>query len=271
MQTGAGPVVLLGSQTVTVTSTGQIQSTSGGVRVASTAADVTMAGTIVTGGDVLLAAQTNLSMSPAGSASGSLIIATTGTGDITLGTLSAPDVHVLSGGNILDGNGAAINVTGTRLSMFAAGSIGSSDLPNTPTANDNAIDINVSTVAARAGTGIYLEDRGVAGTVTVDRVARPPSMDLTVKPTLIALAIPSTMVDWIQPARTWSRGAGPVKFVADSRSIDIRSGAVDTFGVRTTGGDILLDARGVTSNLLVVTVSWSAVLVETSRWGPGPT
>ncbi len=61
--TGAGDVALVSSQALTILGTGNITSTTGDVRLASTAAGVTINGVVSTAGGVSVSAATSLSMS----------------------------------------------------------------------------------------------------------------------------------------------------------------------------------------------------------------
>ena len=91
------------------------------------------------------------------------------TGDLNLGRINAVNAALSASGNISDANETALNVIGTSVTFRAGNLIGSSDPTNGATlTNLNAIDTQVDTLAALAGTGIYIED---ADSLTVDSVA----------------------------------------------------------------------------------------------------
>ncbi len=54
--------------------------------------------------------------------------------------------------------------------MRAGGLIGNADLLAAPDVNSNAIEIDVETVAASSGSGVYLRQINHGGNLTVDRV-----------------------------------------------------------------------------------------------------
>ncbi len=91
---------------------------------------------------------------------------------MTLGSVTATAIIVEAEGSILDGNGASVNLTANVARLIAdrngnnTGSIGDSAVLNgTPDLNANAIDTNVTTIAAASAQGIYIEE---ADGLTVD-------------------------------------------------------------------------------------------------------
>ena len=96
---------------------------------------------------------------------------------IQLGLLDAANVAINTQfGDITDNNGEAVtNVRAVNLILSAAnGIIGgpdSSGVPNGPNVNDAAIDLEVTTVAARSANGIYLQEVAAGRDIVIDQVA----------------------------------------------------------------------------------------------------
>ncbi|MDX9868720.1 MAG: hypothetical protein RBT78_12440 [Kiritimatiellia bacterium] len=97
-------------------------------------------------------------------------------GDVTLGGLYAHDgmVSVLAGGDILDGNEAAVNVYASAAQLVAGGSVGGPGAA--------AIDTEVGTLAARASGGsVYVSEAnaltlGTVGAISVNRIGLDSSV-----------------------------------------------------------------------------------------------
>jgi hypothetical protein len=127
-------------------------------------------GDITTGGDVLLEAGSDWTMS-----SGTEITATGNvdghalSGDLTLGLIDSTNIALTAGGSIVDANASLMNIIADNLSLVAeGGSIGSDDALNgTPDQNVNGIDLAVSTLAANAESGIYLSEADALTITTV--------------------------------------------------------------------------------------------------------
>ncbi len=131
INTTTGNVALISDQTLSVSASGSITSTSGDIRLVSTNANVTLDGSVSTAGNVGVNANGSVSMTTGSISNANTIIVVTGT-DMTLGSLAANAVNLRSGGSILDGNGAVLNVESDTLSMQATNSIGNSDIFNLP-------------------------------------------------------------------------------------------------------------------------------------------
>src|SRR5690606_4366156 len=127
---------------------------------------------IATTGDVLVDAGGDIVMSSGVSTqAGDALIAHAG-GTISLGQLLAQRVSVEAGADLATANApGTANVIAQEARLVAGGSIGDSDLINVPDANDNAIEIQVDTVAALAGSAIYLRQLAAGGDLTVGHVA----------------------------------------------------------------------------------------------------
>ena len=152
-----------------------IISTAGDVGlIAGGSLDQAFSGDITTGGDVLLEAGSDWTMS-----SGTEITATGNvsgqalSGDLTLGLIDAADVGLIASDNIIDGNAGSLNISADNLSLVAEGGlIGSDDASNgTPDQNVNAIDVEATTLAANAESGIYLSEADSVTVTTVVAVA----------------------------------------------------------------------------------------------------
>ncbi len=120
-------------------------------------------------------------------------------GNIALGQINATNVAMDATGNISDANGATLNVDGTTLSLRARGMIGAHDNTNgTPDININAIDTRVTTLAAEAGSGIYILE---ANELIIDTVAAV-TVNLvlgTTQPVRVNLNSTTTNVSDLQP------------------------------------------------------------------------
>ncbi len=211
-------------------------------------------------GGVHINAIRNYQMSLGTSAvAGSAIVAVAGE-DLLLTSLQSLLVGLQAGRNIVDTNGAAVTVRANELSMDAGGLIGSSDLLNvTPTQNTNALDVQLGRMvaaeagrlAARATNGMYIEELSTAGQVIVTTIA-PITVNVQVQ--RVNFNSTQTLLDSSgnQAAREDLRSdGGPVKLVMTDGSLTVQRGTVDDIGVSTTSGNILLDARGVGSDLII--------------------
>ena len=280
---GSGTLYLHAAQSISVDSTLTTQSgdalisagqdLSQSASVSSTSGDIALlaAGNITqtasghvtaSGGDVLIQAGNNWNMAGTTTitSGGSDLVGQATNGSIQLGVihvtnLTANRVALSSGVSILDANASAVNIqetiaaATTSVSLRAAsGSIGQADAGNgTPQVNDLAIDLNVDSLAALSATGIYLREVAAGGaltvgnasavTVTVDAQQVHFNSTQTAKQgsaTLAALAGASTT------------GNGPIKAVAEAGTLTVQQ------SVTANGnGDILLEARGASSDLLI--------------------
>ncbi len=158
-----------------------------------------------------------------------------------------------AGGNILDFNAAAVNVVAPTVRMTAGGSIGQADLVNVnPDANANAIDLQVDTVAALAGTGIYLQELG--GDLIIGRV-NAIAINVTVPVVEFRSTLGSRSIDRNQTALDdlETTNNGSIKVRVDSGTLTVTEGDDnDNVGVRAHGtGDVMLRAIGPASDVLV--------------------
>ena len=173
-------------------------------------------------------------------------------GDIGLGVITGENIGLTASGSVIDANAGSMNITATNLSLVATGgSIGSSDTGNiNADANDNAIDITISTLAANADSGIYVSETDglivttvAAVTVDIESVVRvnfnSTTTDVSENQTRSSLEDLSTTTD------------GPVKLISLAGSLTINGGS-DSVGVSANGdGDVLIEARGAGSDVII--------------------
>ena len=211
----------------------------GDVLLQSPAGDVAVNALVQSGtGNIRLDAGVNLLFGAGGGVStlGSILLGTGG--DITLPAagLVAGSLGIEAGGNILDGNGAALDIQAGQLWLEAGGRIGSPDALNlTPDLNANAIRIDADTLAARAASGIYiLDDDGV-----------------TVGQTDVARVYFNSTSDSFGMNDVRTTAGGPIKLVAANGDLVVMDGDADGEGVVVAGGagNVLLDARGAGSDV----------------------
>ncbi len=118
--------------------------------------------------------------------------------------------------------------------------------------NRNAIDLEVRTVAASAGTGIYLEELAVGVDLVVDHVDRIASR-VDVRDVNFNSTTTGVQRQLAIAALDDLTAGGPIKVVVDAGNLTINAGTDnDDFGVHaTTASAILLEARGPASDLTV--------------------
>ncbi|MFO1066460.1 MAG: hypothetical protein U0892_21590 [Pirellulales bacterium] len=144
--------------------------------------DFLQSGSIVAGKDVLIQTTGNWTMTASAVQAGNNLLAIS-TGTQKIWTLTAGQTAALdAGGSILDAKSdTTVNITAINLLLRAGGAIGSDSPGFSPTTNANAVDTNVSTVAARADSGIYLREVGAGGDLVVNSVAPVSATIDTVK------------------------------------------------------------------------------------------
>ena len=174
-------------------------------------------------------------------------------GNATLGTLDANQVSINATGNILDGNGTAANVLATAVNLVAGGSIGTSDLANTPSANDNAIDLVVDTVAAQSASGIYIQQLRAGGDLTVGHVrALTVTVDVQQANFNSSVSPVQRTLTAVERDDLTTTGTGPIKVVTENGSIVVSEGDDnDRLAIDATDGDILLEARGAQADVRI--------------------
>jgi hypothetical protein len=252
--TSSGDVLI--SSTQEISQTAAINSTSGDVGlIANTLIRQFNNGDITTTfGDVLIEAGTDWTM-----LSGTVITAGGGdfdgkalTGSIALGQINSARTALTAGADISDANGTNLNIIGTSVSLRAGGLIGKPDSTNgTPLLNTNAIDTQVGTLAAMAGTGIYIEE---ANSLTITAVA---TVNVSVTGSKQA-NFNSTTTEVPQSRSTavledlTTTNNGPIKIVTANGSLTINEGTTGSAGVLANGtGDVLLEARGAGSDVII--------------------
>jgi hypothetical protein len=161
-------------------------------------------------------------------------------------------------GSITDANGAAVNIeetiagATTSLSLRAGTIIGGAN-GTTSSVNNQAIDLDVDIVAANAASGIYLREIAAGGAITVDTASA-----VTVNINGVVRADFKSTTTSVAETRTigsledlTSASNGPIKLVSENGTITVNGGN-NTSGVSANGtGDVLLEARGVSSSVVI--------------------
>lgn len=252
---GAGDILLQAATTISLGD--NLDSGTGDVGIEAGRAFSQLANVSVTtdGGNAIVAAD-SISMAAGSSittgvANGDILLNST-TGDITVESLNAGTGHVAidSAADIVDqAAGETNNVTAATLQLTAAGSIGAADLANLPTANGNAINTSVDTLAATAASGIYVrETNGITVGTTSTVSVTVDANNLMLNGVDAGSTTQQTGSDAATSDITTT--AGPIKIVADAGNITINDGDADGFGINAGGdGDVLLEAR---TNSIVV-------------------
>jgi len=142
------------------------------------------------------------------------------------------------------------NVIATTLRMVAGNLIGTADAANgTPVQNDNAIVVDVATLAASGTNGIYV--LGFSGDLAIDSVV---GFTVTVASTRVNFNSTSTPTIRSQSHATLEdlqATMGPIKVVVQAGSLTLNEGGDgDNLSV-SAGGDILLETRGFTSDIVI--------------------
>ena len=172
-----------------------------------------------------------------------------GEGDLVLGLVQTTgSVGLVAESDILDGNGGGtVNVSADMLVMVAdsdsdtEGMIGQDDMLNgMPDVNDNAIDTQVTTLAARAAEGIYILEVdgltiGTSAAFDVTRVNFNSTSETVTTPSLSGLT---------------TTGNGPIKVVTLAGDLDVAAAV-------WSGGDVLLDARTGNANVDAEAISFT--------------
>ncbi|QDV70821.1 hypothetical protein Poly24_45540 [Rosistilla carotiformis] len=252
---GLGDVLLAaGGDASDVVINADVASDSGNVSL-SAADDIALAADLSTGGEGTVWSQAGnaFAETPAVDGFHMLVGSTITSGaDIAIETLGESDlvvqaidagtdaVRLSAAGNIIDGNGATLNITAGSVMLIAdansdgEGSIGSPDPSSLPSDNLKAIDIAAQRVAARSADGIYLHQ--TAGDLTVDTV----SVDVN------RVHFNSTTSEDSQTlADLETTDSGSIKVVASDGDLTLDDGDDDGIAVSAAGGgDVLLDARG---------------------------
>ncbi len=249
--TATGDILLVSSLDIAIRA--DILSTSGDIGFVA-GRDSALSANVLTAGDMLVETGRNFTFSAVNSIEAGANIVSRSVGSQTLGLMAAVNVSLDAGGNIVDGNGGGIiNVRSTNLSVRATGSIGDSDLSNIHSdANRNAIDLEVSTLAAQAGTGIYIQEVASGGDITIGHV-NGVSVGIDVGQVNFNSTTTPVQRTMTLSALDDLTSGGPIKVVVSKGSLNVTDGPDhDGLGVQSTGnGDILLEARGVASDLSI--------------------
>jgi hypothetical protein len=237
------------SSTQNIRQTASIRSTSGNIALIATdmisqfnGGDIT-----TTSGDVLVEAGQNWTM-----LNDTIITAGGGdfdgkalAGDIALGQIVSTRAAITAGGSITDANGTAVNIEGTSLSLRAGGAIGGSNM------NAGAIDTEIETFAASAGTGIHIEEANdlVIDTVQAVSVLVNGAKRVNFNSTTTDV-VRSRKTDEIEDLTTTRNGS--ISVVASLGSITVNHGSNSAFGISAHGGgEIEVTALGSTGKVML--------------------
>ena len=150
--------------------TSNISSISGNIGLVA-ANDYLQSANALTTGDVLVDVARDWTMSSTSSTIAGANLVGNADRDLRLGFISAANVALDVGRDLLDANGGnAANIAAVQASLRAGGSIGQANTTAAPGVNSNAIEIDVDTIAADATAGIYLRQIEGADNLVVDQV-----------------------------------------------------------------------------------------------------
>ncbi|MEO8269074.1 MAG: hypothetical protein ABI557_05105, partial [Aureliella sp.] len=208
--------------------------------------DISQSANVTAGGDVFINATGNLTQSSGTSTTAADTVQFVSGGTQRLALLTAARISLDAGSDLLDNNGAnTLNLKADSLRMVAGGTIGGSNLANTPDANDNALDMEVGTVAAQSTRGIYLQELASGGDLAVGHAQGSASISVQqvrFNSTVSLVTAGDVAGTAPQPLDDLATSTGPIKVVVRDGSLSITDGADgDGLGVTATGvGDILL-------------------------------
>jgi hypothetical protein len=234
-----GDILLQAESLIAVNAT--VQSRTGNVGILS-AANIDLNTTLAVQGNNVLLKGTDLVMQSASriEADDSVVVAMQGT--IHLAQVIADRVGLVAGIDIIDANGDVLNVQADSLSLHAGGLIGAPSLASNERDNPNAIDTSVNQFAAAAGGSIYIQERNA---ITIGDVAIPMAR-VTIQHVHFRSDFNTIeVVESVDPIRG-IRSGNAIKLVSDQGTIQINEDVLA--GVL---GNVLLDARGVNSDLAI--------------------
>ncbi|MCU0707281.1 MAG: hypothetical protein MUF23_03220, partial [Pirellula sp.] len=242
---GAGSV-LLQANAGSINLNGEVVSGTGHITIVGSNQLDTVSKITTSGGSVLLQASAiTMDSSSEVTTFGGNIAVQASQGDAALGLLNAGsgNVSITAQGSITDANGTALNVQSNQVILRSeSGRIGGSDTTNgSPDTNTNAIDTQVTTLAARASSGIYIQE---SDGVSIDRI--DPITVQQVRFNSTQTAVTSSGLEDLTTTNN-----GPIKLVSAAGNIVINAGVAGQPGISANGtGDILL--KTVTSGTIVV-------------------
>jgi hypothetical protein len=246
-----GDIGLVAQQNITQSLTGDISTSKGNVLIKATTGNWTM-----DGGATITAGGVTGDMAKVVGIAGQ---------NIELGVIRLTNVKEnrvaleAKAGSITDANGTAINieetvaVANTSLSLRAATIIGGTDASSS-SENDQALDLSIDTIAAKAASGIYLQEVANGGAIMIDTVA---SVAVNINGVVRAdfdsgtTRVPQgASIAALEDLTTSDNG--PIKLVAKGGSITVNPGSTNVSGVSANGsGDVLLEARGTASDIVI--------------------
>ena len=258
MKTSSGDILFVSRTSVTLNA--DLRSLAGDIGI-NAGADVLQNANISSGRDLLIVSGRDITMS--GSAvsianGGELLF--DANGDIAIGLVQATNVSMDASGDILDSRtDLTTNVRATNLRIAAGGEIGGDDAVGPLNTNRNAIDLEVTNLAARSANGIHLQEVVAGGAIVVRDVAAV-SVTVVVERanfnSTATLISQSTVLAGMADLTTVK--GGDIKLVAAAGSISVQDGVegiengANGVGVSANGnGDVLLEARGVASDIVI--------------------
>ncbi|MCY3013703.1 MAG: hypothetical protein NT171_03225, partial [Planctomycetota bacterium] len=187
-------------------------------------------------------------------------------GDLFLGNIQAGtgNVSLQAAQNISENASLSnpVHVTGSKLTMIAGGKIGDSDIASPANINTKAIITQVGSLAARSGTGIYIQE---LDGLTIESVSNTVEQ--------VNFRGDTTARSEVLEDLTTSSN-GPIKLQSLAGSITVSAGTIGSNGITAGGtGDILLQtlsAGDITANARIlsgtghITLDSAGVLRATS-------
>ncbi|MEM6981083.1 MAG: hypothetical protein AAF539_15590, partial [Planctomycetota bacterium] len=175
-------------------------------------------------------------------------------GDLTIGLLDANRVSLdAAAAQIIDGNdGSVTNVRASSARLSAATGIGGAPGSGPVDTNNEAIDLEVGTIAAESSGGIYLQQLGVGGDLLVNSVAATTVTISIERSAFDSSTVTESVSETLQDLEDLSTtGGNPIKVVALDGTITIGGGS-DGIGVSAgSDGDVLLQSRGSSADIVI--------------------
>ncbi|MCR9295448.1 MAG: hypothetical protein NXI32_22245, partial [bacterium] len=206
------------------------------------ARDVLQNANITASSGIFVDAGQTIIMAPPVQSTAGMIVYQAG-GFIQLALLNAAqNAGIQAGLDIVDNNGSALNINAENASLRAGGRIGVQDPGSTPLSNLQAIDTQVTTLAADGSNGIYLQQQ--SRDVSVDHV---PLLAVSVAVQQVYLnsttetAVASAAVNELSDLTTTD---STVELINQGGSIQLTDGEDgDRFAIQAGNGDVQLASQ----------------------------